>query len=124
MPGFSSVSGCVRIGTGTAMCALAIYFGERNAATGFIIGHLYDETLLTGVTQIMRGAIEAFAPFSLLLNGSLDILGTFANITHACSNVEPVRGSDEAVVNAHLPRGVRPHEDPWIPFPFSLIDLA
>src|ERR1700722_17342343 len=51
IPGVSIVSGCVRIGTGLFMCDITLTVGERNAKQGAIIGHWYDEALLTGITQ-------------------------------------------------------------------------
>ena len=55
IPGVSVVSGCVRMGTGLLMCAVTLGVGERDAMQGVIIGHWYDECLLTGITQIGRG---------------------------------------------------------------------
>ena len=56
IPGVSVVSGCVRMATGSVMCATTLAVGERGATQGAIIGHWYDECLLTGITQIGRGA--------------------------------------------------------------------
>lgn len=51
-----------------------------NATQGAIIGHWYDEALLTGITQIARGALEAFVPFGWVANASLDAIATIYNL--------------------------------------------
>lgn len=81
IPGVSFVSGCVRMGTGLLMCAVTLKIGDRNATEGAIIGHWYDEALRTGVTQIARGALEAFVPFGRIVNGVFDVVGTICNLT-------------------------------------------
>lgn len=43
---------------------------------GFIIGRFYDESLTTGVAQVARGALEAFAPWGRLANAGLDVAAT------------------------------------------------
>jgi hypothetical protein len=113
IPGVSVVSGCVRMGTGLIMCAVTLAVGERNANQGVIIGRYYDEALLTGITQIARGALEAFVPSGWVVNASLDAIATIPNLLNeaqlGCSFV------DKQNV---------PHSDPKYPFPFSLLHLA
>ncbi len=80
IPGVSLVSGCVRMGTGLMMCVITLAVGERDAKSGLIIGNWYDEAINTGISQIARGAIEAFVSFGQIINASLDFVATFFNV--------------------------------------------
>jgi hypothetical protein len=118
IPGISIVSGCVRIGTGLAMCAVALAVGERNAKQGLIIGHWYDECLITGITQIARGVLEAFVPFGWIANASLDTIATFWNIKQECQNNPTFRTS----VGEY--QGHQPYRDPEYPLPFLFLSAV
>lgn len=60
--------------------------GERDALQGIIIGHWYDEALLTGITQVGRGIFEAFVPFGRAVNAALDFVSTILNIRKELGN--------------------------------------
>lgn len=109
IPGISAVSGCVRMGTGCILCVVTLLFGNRNAHQGLISKHFYDEALLTGITQIARGAFEALVPFGRVVNTSLDTICTFYNFSQGM-----VSGCCTG----------RAHSNPIYPFPFWLLDLA
>lgn len=113
----SRISGCVRIGTGLIMCSVTLAIGERKATSGVIIRHWYDETLLTGITQIVRGALEAFAPSGRVVNALLDVVATVPNLGKEISAASTCQGCME-----YLSHG--PHQDPEYPFPFWLLNLA
>lgn len=115
--GISGISGCVRIGTGLITCTITLLIGERDAPQGAIIGHWYDEALVTGITQIARGVLEAFVPFGWIANGALDTLTTLHKfgkklfVTSVCT---------ECAESTHH----RPYPDPRYSFPFWLLYLA
>lgn len=114
IPGISNVSGCVRIATGVLICASVLKVGDRNAKSGANIGHLYDEALLTGITQIARGVIEAFLPFGWYINLNLDVIATHFNFLKEFENaLEPDPYDDDC-----------PYQEPVYPFPFWLLYLA
>jgi hypothetical protein len=69
---FSTLSGICRILTGTALCVFTLTAGERRAQEGFPIQHWYDESLVTGAAQILRGVIDVSTPFGCLINTALD----------------------------------------------------
>ena len=114
IPGVSTISGCVRIGSGVLMCAVTLAVGDPNGKRGAIIGPWYSEALLTGITQIGRGVLEAFIPGGWMVNASLDGIGSVINIG---TQFIP-QGSD-----LYDP-GPGPHEEPEYPFPFTLLHLA
>lgn len=88
IPGVAQISGCVRMGIGACMIVLTAALGNPNADEGLIIGRWYQEALLTGISQIARGALEAFVPFGFLVNGSLDIIATYVNLKTECSHLQ------------------------------------
>lgn len=112
LPGISAFSGCVRIGTGCGLCIVTVLYGDPKAKQGPIVGHFYSEAVLTGITQIARGILEAFCPFGWILNASLDTLGTINNymktkmICWHCFGREYI------------------NHDPTYSFPFNILDLA
>ncbi len=111
LPGMSAVSGCVRIGTGCILCTITLLYGQREAESGLIIRHFYDEALLTGITQIARGALEALIPFGWIVNASLDALGSLVNL-------------HSRIVCWHYFGREYLNNDPVYPFPFSLLHLV
>ncbi|WP_075882684.1 hypothetical protein [Candidatus Protochlamydia sp. W-9] len=117
IPGVSIVSGCVRMGSGLMMCAVTLAVGERNATRGAIIGHWYDEALLTGITQIARGALEAFVPFGWIANVSLDAIATIYNVNKEINVTSACTGCMEGVNH-------EPYPNPKYPFPFWLLYLV
>lgn len=117
IPGVSLFSGCARMGTGLAMCAVTLAVGQRNATQGVIIQHWYDEALMTGITQIARGALEAFVPFGRVANASLDAITTVFNITKDCLAASVCSGCMSF-------ENHEPYSDPEYPFPFWLLHLA
>ena len=117
IPGVSVVSGCVRMKTGLIMCAVTLAIGERNATEGKIIGHWYDEALLTGITQIARGALEAFVPFGWVANASLDTIATIYNVRKELS-------ASSLYIRYMQYDHHGPYPDPEYPFPFWLLHLA
>lgn len=117
IPGVSLFSGSVRIGTGLIMCGLTLVVGDKKAQGGVIIGHWYDEALATGITQIARGALEAFVPYGWIANASLDVVATVFNLLQECvaaSTCQECMGY----------KNHSPHPDPEYPFPFWLLHLA
>jgi hypothetical protein len=115
MPGSSIVSGCVRIGTGLSMCTVTLAIGERDATQAGM--HWYDEALLTGLTQIARGALESLVPCGWFVNASIDAIATINNIRREPSAISTCSGCVQYVSHG-------PHPDPKYPFPFLLLDLA
>jgi hypothetical protein len=99
------------------MCGVTLAVGERNAMQGAIIGHWYDEALLTGITQIGRGVLEAFVPFGWIANASLDTVATVWNIAKELGNTSVCTGCMR-----HANHG--PYSDPEYPFPLSLLHLV
>ena len=112
----SPISGCIRMGTGIMMCSVTLAFGERRATNGMIIGRWYDEALLTGITQIARGALEAFASFGWKANVSLSAIGTILSLGKAFSTAI----EHDSKFNF---KGCRPHRPPVYPFPFNLLHI-
>lgn len=109
IPGVSSVSGCVRMATGTMMCAVALLKNDKDS----LIARRYDELLFTGLAQIARGAFEALVPYGFVANGILDVYGTIHNFYYElkarASKIEPTKGF---------------FAEPGYPFPFGLLYLA
>jgi hypothetical protein len=75
IPGISIFSGSARIGSGFFMCAASIAFCEQSKMDGW-----RKEALLTGVTQLTRGTLEAFVPFGQVVNAYLDAGATVYNL--------------------------------------------
>lgn len=73
---FYVVSGIYRILTGVSLCVFTLTAGERHAQEGFPIQHWYDEALVTGAAQILRGMIDICVPFGHLVNTVLDGVNT------------------------------------------------
>jgi hypothetical protein len=73
-------SGICRILTGTALCVFTLAAGKRRAQEGFPIQHWYDESLVTGAAQIMRGVIDVCTPFGCLINTALDGVNAGAGV--------------------------------------------
>lgn len=128
IPVVSFVSGCVRMGIGSAMLAATLAFGDRKAMQGAIIGRWYDEALKTGIAQIVRGALEALVPFGWAANAALDLIATPINLSKECS----IEGSMicEHCMNggidewcSHAPAN-EPHSDVDYPFPFFFLHLV
>lgn len=117
IPGVSVVSGSFRIGTGLLMCAATLAIGERDAQTGVIIGHWYDEALLTGAAQVGRGILEAFVPFGSMVNLTLDSVGTALN---AAVEVGHALVCPECM--GYTTNG--PYPDPSYPLPFAFLHLV
>jgi len=110
IPAVSFFSGMARIGVGLSICALTLAVGQRNAQQGIIIQHWYDEALLTGISQIARGVLEAFVPFGWAANAALDLFGTFSNLTKECQLASTCPGC-----MAYASHG--PHPDADYPLP-------
>lgn len=117
IPGVSTFSGCGRMGSGLIICAVTLIVGDRNAFKGLIIGHWYDEALLTGVAQIAKGAFEAFVPYGKIVNASLDAIATVFNLTGQVVATSVCTGC-----MGYANHG--PYRDPDYPFPFSLLHLV
>jgi len=79
IPRVSAVSGKCRIVSGLLMCVVTLTVGKKNSKDALIIGHWYDEALLTGISQMARGAIEAFVPNGRIVNASIGVIGTVYN---------------------------------------------
>lgn len=110
------ISGCLRITSGIVICLATLICGNKNAKEGLIIGHWYDEAIRTGIAQIWRGFLEA-VPFGWIANASLDVIGTFSNITKDVSNYYPDS------VFGKLPNP-GPYPDPKYPIPFWWLYIA
>lgn len=114
---FAKITGNIRIVSGLAICAVTLAVGERNAKQGAIIGHWYDEALWTGIAQIARGILEAYVPYGWAVNASLDVIGTFVNLTKEVANASTCRG-------CMAYRSHEPYPDPKYPLPFSLLNIV
>ena len=118
IPGVSNISGCVRMAIGTTIVGVTLAIGERNAMQGPIIGRWYDEALTTGISQIARGAFEAFIPAGHITNLVMDTIATPLNLS---TQIEGSLACEECMYgNSH----VKPHRDAEYPFPFSLLKLV
>lgn len=73
-------SGICRILTGAALCVFTLTTGQRQAQEGFPIQHWYDESLVTGVGQILRGVIDVSVPVGCLINTVLDGVNAGARV--------------------------------------------
>jgi hypothetical protein len=118
IPGISFFSGCTRMVTGLLFTATTLAIGDRNARAGIIIGHWYDEALLTGIAQIARDALEALAPFGRIINATLDITATFYNLAREFSQVPICPEECEEYLNHHR------YSDPEYPLPLWPLYLA
>jgi hypothetical protein len=119
IPGVSFISGCVRIGIGAITCTVTLLVGDRQASKpGPIIGHWYDEAMLTGITQIARGSLEALVPCGWIANASLDCVFTIWNIKTELGHASTCTGCED--YEDHDP----PHPDPSYPFPFWVLKLV
>lgn len=120
-PKIPFISGCVRVLSGVSICVVTLAVGDRDASKGMIIGRWYDEALLTGMAQIVRGVLTAALathPYGWAVNASLDVLGTFYNLTHILNNMSiGSLGNPQLHVNA-------PHSDPRYPLPLQILHLA
>ncbi len=112
-------SGCTRIAIGVSICAVTLVRGDRHAQQGAIIGRWYDEALLTGMAQIVRGILEAFIPNGQLVNASFDVIATVFNL------------GSEVTTECACPRcfaqqggPVGPYPEPQYPLPFWPLYLA
>lgn len=112
----SLYSGCFRMFTGLSICVLTLTYGDPKATKGAIIGYWYKEALLTGVTQIARGAIEAFVPYGRVVNAGLDVICTFVNIASSFDN----HVSCMACEDGFAENVVRPYDNPDNPLALLL----
>jgi hypothetical protein len=117
IPGVSLFSGCARILSGIIICAVTLAVGDPTASKGVIIGHWFKEALLTGITQIARGVLEAFVPYGWIVNATLDVTATVHNFLAEFSNSSVCTGC-----MGYTNHG--PYPDPKYPFPFSLLNLV
>ncbi len=116
IPGVNLISGAIRILTGAVMVGFTLAIGNRNAHEGLIIRHWYDEAILTGIAQMARGALEAFAPFGRMVNGALDIIGTGINVW------EFTRLMGQFSLHSHDPN--QPYKDPSFYGPFYVLNFV
>ncbi len=115
MPGFSTISGSIRMLVGMAIGAVTLAIGTpKQDQAGAIIGHFYNEALSTAAAQIFRGACEAFIPFGKFINAAADITATIVN---ACSSASVGCGSVGGGRNTI-------NEEPIYPAPFVWLYLA
>lgn len=111
VPIVSVISGSLRMAVGTGIVLTTLLKGDRNAAQGNIAGHLYDEALLTGISQIARGILEAFVPFGWAVNIVLDVVATPINLFY--SNTPNWVSSCQHCFDGIVNHGQhRPHADP------------
>ena len=118
IPGVSSISGVVRIALGIGFCAITLAVGERNppdGARGAIIGHWYDEALMTGMAQITRGILEAFVPYGWAVNAGMDVLCSVSNIAPDLRNI------GRYDLNYYT---TQPYAEPNHAFPFNLLQIV
>lgn len=113
-PKIPFVSGFVRVLSGVGLCVGTLTFGDRHASQGILIRHRYDEALLTGMAQIVRGILTtalATNSYGWVVNASLDGLGTFYYFgKYIVASVEGGYGGG--------------HPDPSYPFPLGILNLA
>lgn len=79
-------SGVCRILTGASLCIFTLSSGNRRAEEGFPIQHWYDECLVTGAAQMIRGAIDLCLPWGCLLNAGLDGLQAVGSVARFVKN--------------------------------------
>lgn len=116
IPAVSLISGSLRIAIGLGIVATTLAVGnpDPNATKGIIIGHWYREALLTGITQIFRGTLEAFIPFGFLANFALDSVCTVSNLNKEITNYCGTPPSSP----------IKPHKDTKYPLPFCLLHIV
>lgn len=112
IPGTSLMSGSARILIGTGLLAVTLAIGDRKATSGTIIRRWYDEAIVTGITQIARGALEAIVSFGWVATSLLDIIGTLRNLRK------------DALPSCTDCKRRHPHDDVVYPFPLSILHLA
>lgn len=91
LPVISALSGVVRMFTGSALVGFTLCVGDRNAQRGIIIQHWYDEAILTGVAQVVRGAFEAIVPLGRLANLCLDFIGSLRGMQIRADMIREIR---------------------------------
>lgn len=110
-------SGILRILSGVVIVGTTLAIGDRNAQRGAIIGHWYDEAIMTGIAQISRGILEAFIPYGRAVNAGLDTISTVINLTHEISNASAC-----AHCMGYMNHG--PYPEPDYSFPLSLLKFV
>lgn len=119
IPTISPISGCVRMTTGLGIIAATLAMGKRHATEGAIIGHWYDEALLTGIAQVARGALEAVVPFGWILNAISDVAATPLNLIN---QVEGSMACEECMGGGR--NHVTPHGDANYPLLLNFLYLV
>jgi len=117
IPGVSVVSGSIRMVIGVAIVIGTLCVGDPNAKRGAIIGPWYWEALATGVSQIARGALEAFVPYGQFVNLGLDIVATPWNSIRSLTWDDRGCGDME-------PGGVGPYDKPDYPLLLKPLHLV
>ena len=119
------------MGIGGSIVLLTLATGNPFTKSGAIVGHWYDEALLTGIAQITRGILEAFVPIGPLVNLALDGVGTICNLGAELSNLpyhgDGPRDNAEAaqmIQEGNLRRQQPPYADPQYPTLMSFLYLA
>ena len=106
-PGLSALAGASRIAAGLFITGLALARRICNAKAGRADGSLLqDEALLTGITQIARGAI-ALIPFGLAVNATLDIASTCYDCLRGAQAIYAAGEKEERTLIGAASRAVR-----------------
>lgn len=102
LSGIRTVSGCIRMGTGVLICTATLITGKNNR-----------EALLTGIHQIMRGALEAFVPYGRAVNFALGVLAAPCNLSRDFEGREEKDGRKTSL-----------HKDTQYPLGFQLLHVV
>ncbi len=81
-PGISLYTGRFRILSGLSLLSLTLTCGQPSADNGVLIGRFYKEGVVTGVSQMARGILEAFVPGGLLATAFLDVASSTADLLY------------------------------------------
>lgn len=90
IPGVSLLSGTVRVAFGLTVLTSTLIAGDPDSKQGGLTGRLYYESLITAITQIARGILEAFVPFGWTANLVADVIATPYNFSNRTSLAEPI----------------------------------
>ena len=74
---FYRIAAIARCLVGASFYLFTVCVGNRDAKRGLIIGHFYDEAIVTGVAQVARGMVDLWASNRAAVNAGLDLVSSF-----------------------------------------------
>ena len=76
------ISAPIRILFGILILTITLIFGTPEHKAGFIIGHWYNEAIITGFAHIFRGLIEYLFIYKNIFNLVCDFIATIFNFIY------------------------------------------